>query len=649
MGTNISSSSLINTEQILVQQSGGAEVVKKSAPIKLTGDSAEVVTASLTGTPTLKTPAKRSETELRTSFRSVCIANGLNPTEAELERIISIVTSGQTIKALLNIEQAEITRYLDALKTAFKDVAKKPDGSINTEEVAQLAQKYQIATMNGVWESIDSFKKRDNGKSISARMNDFYTINITMEEKVKGYFTKYYAELAAKKLEGITDPVAREKKIAQITKLLTQDLQRIVANSTPEEIPLIREALKAVNNSGLQIYGIDLMLAACESKEQRSATSRDILLDEEFQETLRNATEEPDVTGQILSAEAFDTAIVNLYSNLNDEDFETTHQALDLKTAKYYEKLSIIEAKLEKGEELTPEEKVFYENAKPEEDYLTRMSANEHIGTAINTVITDVQEKMEELHRDALDYRNCRDVYNYINNSITEIAESLNIDLEEFTEMMNQATNGNYEIILNDIKNGTKTELNPPLEPETITSNASTNETGIGIVVNNNEQTTPLTENQKKTFEKLQDTILKEEKSKAREARRAGDNAGAERILRVASHRILSSYAKHGYSFSETLQKTGCTLNEGIVYAYENEDSLPTLFVNNAKEAFKDLTPKEQVKFIVGHGEKAYNFLKNELSQDAILALKDENVGSSTLKSAIENAAEIIEERQQNQ
>jgi hypothetical protein len=105
MGTNISSLNLINTEQLLVQQNEGAEVIKKNTTINITGSNTEKPTSNFKDTTeTLSFSTKRSEKELYTSFKSICIANGFNPTDTELNQIITALTKGLKKEVLLNIK-----------------------------------------------------------------------------------------------------------------------------------------------------------------------------------------------------------------------------------------------------------------------------------------------------------------------------------------------------------------------------------------------------------------------------------------------------------------------------------------------------------------------------------------------------------------
>jgi len=653
MGTNGISSGLISTDQLLVQKNGGGEVVKNVAPIKLVSEEMEAgIKAKLTTAPTLDPNdlTLRTKGALLDSFRSAC--SGLNPSDAELEKIILKIANGKTIEDLLKVDESTITNYTKILKIGVQYAQKNPDGSISIDNIIQASLDWTNAINNG-WSETDA-ATFFNGESIIKRLDRYYDIyDVNTEEGLNkaiiGYFkTKHEKDVKKIKLRKLSP----EKEEAAIQKLVWEekrDFAKLIANThDPKQKAILQDALKYLCSEN-RLEGHKALFLSV----QDDAIKQDMAKKASTMEYIKETFLSEDGFGRTMKEGQVMEAVATTESLLTYENSTESRVEIDTIVKEFEDKfadiLKSIAEKEQREEPLTAEEQA----VKKEKEILELIYGAKFTGTVQNSVMTETQKEnaTTEWHSDLYSHDSIyRGAITQINDYIKEKekAGELNSDeVKEFTEMMNQATNGNYKIILNDIKNGTTSVLNPPLEPKT---NATTSgATGIEIKTDNKDSVQTLSDNQKKTFEKSQDLIMKDAKSKARTARHSGNEAGAAKELRIATYRVLTNYARNGYSFSETLQKTGCTLNEGIVYAYENEDTLPTLFVNNAKDAFKDLTPKEQVKFIVAHGEKAYTFLKNELAQEAILALKNENVGSSTLKSAIESAAEIIEERQHNQ
>lgn len=637
--TGISGLNVSNSE--LIQQTGSVKATGvKPSPLIMTGqvDASTQIDTGLK-TPIQETKTKRSETELYNTFKSACREGGFDPSDTELTHLIMFASGGKTPKELLNVEQSEINRYQEALKAAVKDTAKKTDGSFDVEAIAQLAQKYNVVTTNNAW-SIEGYKKNlgPNGpESITQKMNRFYTKKgMTIEEKVDDYFTKYYKELSEQKIkEGST--------FEQELKRQEQDIYKMIAECSVEEIPLIRRAILRAKNTTLQGNSIDAMLAACDDRETRSKVATETLADKEYMEALWRGTQEKDSLGQTISVKDYTKARSKLVAVQTGSDRAATREQEYQERLNFNKQLEAIEKKVANGEELTKEEQEFLEDAPNQKQYYQYNSVSEHVGTANSYVLTNKEEELAILHANELEFEDAREVYIKLNDYVTKNADALNIDVEEFNKMMNEATNGNYDIILNDAKNGTLTELNEPLKP---TNNEATTQktTANGIEPKVQEQV--LNDNQKQTLEKSVEKDLKEATIKALKMRKAGDSKGADAILLTARTTALSMFAKNGYSFHSSLSQSGCSVSEGIVYAYEQRDILPTTFIENAKQTFKDMSKDEQVLLITAHPE-TFMFYQNELRPEATIELSHKNI-SSYVDEAVEESAEIIEEQKIN-
>lgn len=76
-------------------------------------------------------------------------------------------------------------------------------------------------------------------------------------------------------------------------------------------------------------------------------------------------------------------------------------------------------------------------------------------------------------------------VYENIQNKIQENPDIINMSQEDFEKFMDEATNGNYSIVKNDIANGTHTELNTPKTQEEITAELGNNQNNSVVNTNN--------------------------------------------------------------------------------------------------------------------------------------------------------------------
>lgn len=631
--TTIGNSISTYTEIPQAQEAKMSSGVNSSASIYSNTNMGDVSSTPTAQTPqTGQTQTKRTEQEVLNSFMSACNKHQLNPTKDELNKLIGLVSGGKTIKDLQNAENSEITRYTECLEEAIKRTPKNASGGYDIDAIGAKAQQYNIAKM-GQW-SIAGFEEaqKRNQESITDRINRVYKTNQTQDEKIQRYFVDFYDHRAEEALKEAKTPEERARIIEKEKKRQLQDFSRIIANSSPEEIPAIRKAIQYLQNEN-KIYGVDMMLAMCDTVEQRSQVATEALQDTEFTESLWKSTQEADVLGERNSIEVFTETMSELVAAQTDEDRAETRDFNLREKTQFYQKLEAIEAKIQNGEELTDEEKAFYEKAEGKKAYYKEMSVAEHVGTANSNVLTDIQQELLILHQNAQNFEDCREVYLRINEYATNNADALNMDIEEFNKMMDEATNNNYSIILKDAAEGTHTELNPPLETPTDKAK-TTSTTGIGL-----KQIETISENQQKTIEKAADKTLKDARDKARNLRRSGDTDGAERVLIDAKYAAASLYARSNKGFYETLNKTGLSFNEGIKFAYENENILPAAFVMDAIKTFKSRPPKEQVDFIASHGLSGYNFIKKGLTLEVINLALQENSISADIRADLEMRA----------
>lgn len=75
--------------------------------------------------------------------------------------------------------------------------------------------------------------------------------------------------------------------------------------------------------------------------------------------------------------------------------------------------------------------------------------------------------------------------YSKIQQLIQENPDIINMSQEDFEKFMDEATNGNYSIVKNDIANGTHTELNTPKTQEEITAELGNNQNNSVVNTNN--------------------------------------------------------------------------------------------------------------------------------------------------------------------
>ena len=573
---------------------------------------------------------------------------GINPNDAITGGLLERI-SGKNTEYLLKAPESEINKYIKCLELALKNAGKKADGTADMEKVGKLANDYHVLLQTG-W-SEDQLEKNVNGKSITSKLKEFYP-NLDLNDK------QAVREAAKKYITWVLDE-AKIDTVKDRKKLQLQEFGKMLVNTPDEEKEIFLDVLEEMYHDN-KLTGFESLMESIGSIKGRMAIA-DQAGDPE---RIIRLTSGVDDAGETMSAEQKTELVAAIASNQSETGLKTSHaKSEELKTQfenDHREELENIYSLIDgilKDNSLTPKEKdtkikevLSDELYKIWNEYSTHSSitAGQISGTANNAYIDEAfkTDQLFTLNSDAYQHMDYAEALKLVNEYFEEHKDELNIPIEEIEEALNVATNGNYGIVKEDVKNGTISELNPPTIKEPELPKEATVENPKTIGFENKNKTTTLTQTQEKVIEKTVEKDLQQARIEARKERRAGNDAKANRIMKTATKRAMGLYARSGYSFRETISKSGGTINDGIVFAYENEDTLPPMFVNKAKESFKDLRPKEQVKFIVEHGEKAYNFLKSELSPEAILELQNENVGSSTLKSAIESAAKVIEEQQ---
>lgn len=649
MGTNGISSGLINVDILPTPGNGGTGSATNVAPIKLINDEMEAeIKAKLTTAPTLDPNdlTLRTKGALLDSFRSAC--SGLNPSDAELEKIILKIANGKTIEDLLKVDESTITNYTKILKIGVQYAQKNPDGSISIDNIIQASLDWTNAINNG-WSETDAatfFK----GESIIKRLDRYYDIyDLNTEEGLNkaiiGYFkTKHEEDVKKIKLRKLSP----EKEEAAIQKLVWEekrDFAKLIANThDPKQKAILQDALKYLCSEN-RLEGHKALFLSV----QDDAIKQDMAKKASTMEYIKETFLSEDGFGRTMKEGQVMEAVATTESLLTYENSTESRVEIDTIVKEFEDKfadiLKSIAEKEQREEPLTAEEQA----VKKEKEILELIYGAKFTGTVQNSVMTETQKEnaTTEWHSDLYSHDSIyRGAITQINDYIKEKEKTgeLNSDeVKEFTEMMNQATNGNYEIILKDIKNGTTSELNPPLEPKAETNTSSTNNTGLAIDVKEKVTESPLTEKQKQSLIESQNKEIKDAESKARKARRSGDESKAEGIMYTATVRAIKNYAVNGFTFSEIIENIGCTRNEGIVYAYENQNILSGKFIEGAKDTFKNLDVKEKANFIAKHDIKAYNFIASELTLEELKYFEAEKIGSSTLQAIISNRIETFD------
>ena len=639
IGTNISN----NWEVQQTQQptpAGGTSSVSNIPMVDNSGGTENIPFSSQTSTPSSTSQTKRSITQLRDAIAGILKEHGIEPNEAMKTGMLEKV-SGQRTEYLLNANETELNHFIKCLKLALEHTPKKADGSADIDAIVKRGNDYHVALKTG-WAEED-LKNIQNGKSVLDKLKDFYPNRDLrnpdiLKQSFKDYINWVFNE-------------AKADTIKDRHKLEIQEFGKLLINTPDEEKGVFLDVLKELHQAN-KLTGIEALMESVQSIENRTELA-DQAGDPKYLQELLNGK---DADGAELTT-AQKTEIVDaIASRQSEEGLTESHKvAEDLKTAfetANAEALKVLEEKLAEIEkmDISDEEKakLIKERLSEEEkkllaekEFYRALTSGHMTGTANNSNISEEAKGvlLHRFHFDAYQHEDYQEVMEQIADFVKEHAENFNMPVEEFEKLLNEATNGNYDTVAKNLDRDLVSPILEEVQPITTTANV---ENSIGV-----EITAPtLNEQQKKQIEKTVDNIQKQTQREAKiiankEGAEIGSSAAAQVLIANRNKLVIGILAKSGYSFEETLSKTGCSVKEGIAYACENHKDLPRAFVDRAKKTFKDFTDDDQVDFIVNHGTFAFDLLFKEMSDDAIFKLENEKDGMlQDLKDKIDRVAE---------
>ena len=377
---------------------------------------------------------------------------GLSPESLKNSGILYRIT-GLNEQQIQVLSEAELKQVMDCLKTAIKDCTS--EGQINLEKVGATANKYYVALKTG-WDSIEKYKRNQNGECLSERMERFFELKEGSfaklpQDKIEEYLDRYFNEFFVDKLKNAK---TKEEK-QQIYKQQLQDFGKLLLNTPDEDKAVFKQAITSLVASN-RLKGLDAVLTSFATPKARTEWADSWSVEETKKLALK-----PDVEGNVLSSDEVTEAAAKLTS-VKSEDGIKKHHAEFQKEAKAFfaehkEALEVIAQKEAKGEELTEEEK----QLKLERDnFYTAVSAGEISGTAMNVIIADAvkRELLQGMNKDAYELPNYKEVLEQVTEFVENNPEALTMPKEEIVKLLDEATNGNYSTVAS----GSDAELKAP-------------------------------------------------------------------------------------------------------------------------------------------------------------------------------------------
>lgn len=347
---------------------------------------------------------------------------------------------------LLNADEDTIKNIQEALKAAFAKIKYDPTTN-NIKDIIDLAKNYNVALMTG-WTIKEFDKKILNGESLSKKMVRFFDLPKdfdfktaspeTVKEYLSGYFITYFKELENEGYDKDT-----------IVKLQLQDFGKMLINTPPEEKKLFKEAIKLLLAENKH-QGIQAVFSSF-ANEKESCDFADSWGCSDIEALYNKDNCGTDAIDPMNSASL-------IMSEKSQEGMKELHNEM-MEREKIYQE---IKKKYEDGEELTKFEQYILDN----HEVNTSMKSAELLALYLNENLEeDFRKTFAELvNKDYSQWEDYRDVLEGINDYITSHPNNAILNSEELKNFLDEITNGNYTIVMDDIKNGTNTTLNTPSE-----------------------------------------------------------------------------------------------------------------------------------------------------------------------------------------
>ncbi len=365
--------------------------------------------------------------------------------------------TGMNQQQIENATDEELKQIMDCLKTAIKD--SEVDGKVELEKVGKLAKDYYIAVKTG-W-TIEGFKKanKNGGESLTQRLERFFglekgSFTKLPQEKIEKYLDRYFNEFFVEKLKAAKTPEEKKK----IYRQQLQDFGKLLINTPDCEKAIFKQAITSLIASN-RIKGLKAVLASFETQKERTKWA-----DGWSVEDSRRLATKPDVEGNTPDAEEVTEGVACVTAEKSEQGIKEHHEEFQTEAEKFFEKnkdaLEKLAQKEANGEPLTEEEKQL---KLLRDNYFTAVAAGEISGTALNEIVKEEvkQEILSTMNKDAYKLPNYKEVIEEVTEFVEKHPEALTMPKEELIKILDEATNGNYSIVVS----GSDSELNAPAQP----------------------------------------------------------------------------------------------------------------------------------------------------------------------------------------
>lgn len=409
----------------------------------------------------------RQAGEVDTRLNDIAKKTGLD--KNTLVELIQKMT-GKSYEDLLKLSQTDYNNLTVGLELILKSCI--VNGKIDNSKLEKAIKDYSIASKTG-WSLKGFYEQQQNVKksTITQRLIETNCLDKAIDpndpnydSKMEAAIEKFFEKTLLSRINKNTSQAQRE----QIYKAQIQTFGRLLVN-TPDgrDKELLGAAIDKLYRSNILSAtkaGIDAM----ETTEAKANFAR--LVNKDYEKIVTTASDyEEDVYMNSKDAQGLAHVI---FENLNADDVNKSIVDMKDKALAFYlknkETLAIIAKKTDNQEKLTPEE----EAIKRESENLyharyagaisgiacsTNSTVREERKPLLQTVTTDAYTIGEKAGNDFY-----REVIEQVSAYVEEHHEILTMSKDDFEKLMNEVTEGNYSVIVEDKAKGTRTELKAP-------------------------------------------------------------------------------------------------------------------------------------------------------------------------------------------
>ena len=583
---------------------------------------------------------KRTAKELYNAVAPKLAQYGINLSEAETLALLERV-AGCRQEVLLNLDNTEIQKHLQCLEAALKKLSKN-GAEIDINALGELANDYNIAIHTG-W-TIEGFEKAQSKgqESLKERLERVYP-GKSMEEALELYFTAYFDSVIADKIKNAKTPEEKEQIIKQEKLRQLQDFGKLLANSSDEEMAYFKEAIKSLYANN-KIKGFDALVKSLDSQEARTKFA-----DSCSPKYIKELASTPDRFGDYSDSDEI-AGITNIIAREQSlEGRNEFHKEFNEKAVEFFEKnkdaIKVINEKIKNGEELTPEEQELRNKII---NYYQAVTEGEFTGTASNLNLNNDERKnlLLTINNDTYSINENYDnsFYREVMQNVSEYAEkhpeALAMSPDDFVKLMDEVTSGNYTTVVNDVANGTVTELAQPQEPKSSATNASSTEVVTQPDFGVERREVPVNT-------KTSVTELYQEQTPIVNTHRTS-NVEDTPVLSTTKQDIVSITRAGGIkAFCNFVKNNGAS--QAVVEVYNNFNKINQAVKSYAEKMYNMLNHSRQelvLRSVASSSVSGFNELLAQTSDQVVLNLGD-NFTSFYTKQQVEKAKEKAQEKQQ--